>query len=158
MHATHSPSLREGRAVVLCCAPARARQQEGESSLREQGEMGKKSKAGSGEEEALTRVAIVNADKCKPKKCRQVGGGEREGDAAACGLASPGLTPVPQECKKMCPVVRMGKQCIEVAPNSKVRKPLRGFAGWLAMKICSCPSCCRSLTLVKSFALAAVSV
>lgn len=32
----------------------------------------------------LTRIAIVNPDKCKPKKCRQ-------------------------ECKKMCPVVRMGK-------------------------------------------------
>ena len=31
----------------------------------------------------LTRIAIVNSDKCKPKKCRQ-------------------------ECKKSCPVVRMG--------------------------------------------------
>lgn len=31
-----------------------------------------------------TRIAIVNHDKCKPKKCRQ-------------------------ECKKSCPVVRMGK-------------------------------------------------
>ena len=35
------------------------------------------------EEEGLTRIAIVNSDKCKPKKCRQ-------------------------ECKKNCPVVRMG--------------------------------------------------
>ncbi|KAJ3160889.1 Fe-S cluster-binding ribosome biosynthesis protein [Geranomyces michiganensis] len=43
----------------------------------------------------LTRIAIVNNDKCKPKKCRQ-------------------------ECKKSCPVVRMGKLCIEVAPNSKI--------------------------------------
>jgi ATP-binding cassette subfamily E protein 1 len=32
----------------------------------------------------LTRIAIVNPDKCKPKKCRQ-------------------------ECKKFCPVVRMGE-------------------------------------------------
>jgi Possible Fer4-like domain in RNase L inhibitor, RLI len=32
--------------------------------------MGKKAKAG--EEDALTRIAIVNNDKCKPKKCRQV--------------------------------------------------------------------------------------
>lgn len=32
----------------------------------------------------LTRIAIVNSDKCKPKKCRQ-------------------------ECKKSCPVVKMGK-------------------------------------------------
>lgn len=43
----------------------------------------------------LTRVAIVNADKCKPKKCRQ-------------------------ECKKSCPVVRMGKLCIEVSPTDKI--------------------------------------
>ncbi|CAN6604059.1 translation initiation factor Rli1p [Trichomonascus vanleenenianus] len=42
-----------------------------------------------------TRVAIVNADKCKPKKCRQ-------------------------ECKKSCPVVRTGKLCIEVTPASKI--------------------------------------
>lgn len=43
----------------------------------------------------LTRIAIVNDDKCKPKKCRQ-------------------------ECKKGCPVVRMGKLCIEVDPSSKI--------------------------------------
>lgn len=43
----------------------------------------------------LTRIAIVNSDRCKPKKCRQ-------------------------ECKKACPVVRMGKLCIEVTPASKV--------------------------------------
>jgi len=47
------------------------------------------------EKSKLTRIAIVAADKCKPKKCRQ-------------------------ECKKGCPVVRMGKQCIDVAPTSKV--------------------------------------
>jgi ATP-binding cassette subfamily E protein 1 len=43
----------------------------------------------------LTRIAIVNSDKCKPKKCRQ-------------------------ECKKACPVVRSGKLCIEVATDSKL--------------------------------------
>ncbi|KAI9686100.1 MAG: Fe-S cluster-binding ribosome biosynthesis protein [Bathelium mastoideum] len=43
----------------------------------------------------LTRIAIVNNDKCKPKKCRQ-------------------------ECKKSCPVVRTGKLCIEVTPDSKI--------------------------------------
>jgi ATP-binding cassette subfamily E protein 1 len=43
----------------------------------------------------LTRVAIVKEDKCKPKKCRQ-------------------------ECKRSCPVVRLGKECIEVSPNSKL--------------------------------------
>jgi len=42
-----------------------------------------------------TRIAIVNNDRCKPKRCRQ-------------------------ECKKSCPVVRMGKLCIEVTPNDKI--------------------------------------
>ena len=44
--------------------------------------MGKKDK-NTKEEDVLTRIAIVNAEKCKPNKCRQ-------------------------ECKKSCPVVRMG--------------------------------------------------
>ena len=48
-------------------------------------------------QEKLTRVAIVSTDKCKPKRCRQ-------------------------ECKKSCPVVRMGKLCIEVMPNDKISK------------------------------------
>jgi len=52
----------------------------------------------------MTRIAIVSTDKCKPKKCRQ-------------------------ECKRSCPVVRMGpgatgqvagKLCIEVSPTSKI--------------------------------------
>lgn len=47
------------------------------------------------ETDKLTRIAVVNADKCKPKRCRQ-------------------------ECKKSCPVVRMGKLCIEVTPNDKI--------------------------------------
>ena len=34
-------------------------------------------------QDKLTRIAIVSSDKCKPKRCRQ-------------------------ECKKCCPVVRMG--------------------------------------------------
>jgi ATP-binding cassette subfamily E protein 1 len=36
----------------------------------------------------LTRIAIVSTDKCKPKKCRQ-------------------------ECRKSCPVVRMGGSAAE---------------------------------------------
>ncbi|XP_063718795.1 ATP-binding cassette sub-family E member 1-like [Symsagittifera roscoffensis] len=43
----------------------------------------------------LTRVAIVSKDKCKPKKCRQ-------------------------ECRKSCPVNKVGKLCIEVLPTSKI--------------------------------------
>jgi ATP-binding cassette, sub-family E, member 1 len=46
-------------------------------------------------EDSQSRIAIVNADKCKPKKCRQ-------------------------ECKKSCPVVKLGKLCIEVGPKSKL--------------------------------------
>ncbi|GAA5962965.1 hypothetical protein JCM8115_007066 [Rhodotorula mucilaginosa] len=42
----------------------------------------------------LTRIALVNPDRF-PKKCRQ-------------------------ECKKSCPVVRMGKLCIEVNPSDKI--------------------------------------
>lgn len=54
---------------------------------------GKKSKGDDGDN--LTRIAIVNTEKCKPRKCRQ-------------------------ECKKGCPVVKMGKLCIEVGPKSKL--------------------------------------
>ena len=46
-------------------------------------------------EESLTRIAIVNAEKCRPKKCHQ-------------------------ECKKSCPVVKLGKLCIEVTNKSKI--------------------------------------
>jgi ATP-binding cassette subfamily E protein 1 len=45
-------------------------------------------------QEGLTRIAIVSSDRCKPKKCKQ-------------------------ECKKWCPVNRMGKLCIEVEPSDK---------------------------------------
>jgi ATP-binding cassette subfamily E protein 1 len=56
-----------------------------------------KKKAGKDDkgEEHLTRIAIISAEKCKPKKCRQ-------------------------ECKKSCPVVKLGKLCIEVTPKSKL--------------------------------------
>uniref|UniRef100_A0A7S1T6P9 ATP-binding cassette transporter n=1 Tax=Tetraselmis chuii TaxID=63592 RepID=A0A7S1T6P9_9CHLO len=51
-----------------------------------------KNKKKDDEADQLTRIAIVNADRCKPKKCRQ-------------------------ECKKSCPVVKVGKFCIEVTPK-----------------------------------------
>jgi len=41
------------------------------------------------------RIAIVDGNKCKPKKCSQ-------------------------ECKKLCPVVRQGKLCVMVKPESKI--------------------------------------
>jgi ATP-binding cassette subfamily E protein 1 len=64
--------------------------------------MGKKDK-GTKEEGKLTRIAIVAEDRCKPKKCRQ-------------------------ECKKSCPVVRIGKVCIEVKPTDKV--------AWISEELC----------------------
>ena len=51
----------------------------------------------------LTRIAIVSSDKCKPKKCRQ-------------------------ECKRSCPVVKVGKLCIEVGPKDKI--------AWLSEELC----------------------
>lgn len=60
-------------------------------------------------DEGMTRIAIVSAEKCRPKKCRQ-------------------------ECKKSCPVVKLGKLCIEVGPKSKlafISEPLCiGMLGW----------------------------
>ncbi|KAM4603577.1 ATP-binding cassette sub-family E member 1-like [Polymixia lowei] len=53
--------------------------------------------------EKLTRIAIVNHDKCKPSKSRL-------------------------ECKKSCPVVQMGKLCIEVTPQSKI--------AWISESLC----------------------
>ncbi|MGH0162356.1 UNVERIFIED_CONTAM: hypothetical protein FKN15_042694 [Acipenser sinensis] len=62
--------------------------------------------------EKPTRIAIVNHDKCKPKKCRQ-------------------------ECKKSCPVVRMGKLCIEVTPQSKIV--------WISESLCiGCGICVKA--------------
>lgn len=45
--------------------------------------MSVKAKLNQPTQDKLTRIAIVSTDKCKPKRCRQ-------------------------ECKKSCPVVRMG--------------------------------------------------
>ena len=41
------------------------------------------------------RIAIVNPDKCKPKKCGH-------------------------ECKKTCPINKSGKSCIEVTASVKI--------------------------------------
>ena len=48
-----------------------------------------------GSEEKLTRVAIVSADRCRPRKCAL-------------------------ECKRSCPVNRVGKLCIEVTHTSTI--------------------------------------
>uniref|UniRef100_A0A1D1ZZX4 ABC transporter E family member 2 n=1 Tax=Auxenochlorella protothecoides TaxID=3075 RepID=A0A1D1ZZX4_AUXPR len=63
----------------------------------------KKKDKDAGSEQTLTRIAIVSSDKCKPKKCRQ-------------------------ECKKSCPVVKVGKLCVEVVPTSKI--------AWISEELC----------------------
>jgi ATP-binding cassette subfamily E protein 1 len=55
--------------------------------------MGKKAKEEPVDETKL-RIAIVSADRCRPKKCRK-------------------------ECQKFCPVVKTGKFCIEVSADKK---------------------------------------
>jgi ATP-binding cassette subfamily E protein 1 len=47
------------------------------------------------EQSKLTRIAVVNMDRCKPKKCNL-------------------------ECKKVCPVNKQGKQCIVVESTDKI--------------------------------------
>jgi ATP-binding cassette subfamily E protein 1 len=54
--------------------------------------VGKSDKEG---DELQSRIAIVSTERCRPKKCRQ-------------------------ECKKSCPVVKLGKMCIEVNLKSKI--------------------------------------
>ena len=46
-------------------------------------------------QDELTRIAILNKDRCKPKKCNQ-------------------------ECKRGCPVNRIGKFCIQVESDSVI--------------------------------------
>ena len=57
--------------------------------------MGPKKKEKEDDNEKLDRIAIVNAERCRPKKCKQ-------------------------ECKRSCPVVKVGKLCIEVSPKDKI--------------------------------------
>mgnify|MGYP003385923603 CR=1 FL=1 len=56
---------------------------------------GKKSSSSSGDGDKLTRIAIVASERCRPKKCHQ-------------------------ECKRNCPVVKLGKECIIANPTSKI--------------------------------------
>ena len=53
--------------------------------------------------EGSLRIAIVSEERCKPKRCKQ-------------------------ECLKSCPVVRMGKICIEVTAASRV--------AWISEELC----------------------
>ena len=52
--------------------------------------------SGGGADGGSLRIAIVSEERCKPKRCKQ-------------------------ECLKSCPVVRLGKQCIEVSRHQEGR-------------------------------------
>ena len=49
------------------------------------------------EKEQKLRIAILNPDKCKPKKCHL-------------------------ECKKICPINKGGKLCVEVINTDKIAR------------------------------------
>lgn len=65
-------------------------------------------------EETLTRIAIVNKDKCKPKQCRQ-------------------------ECRRSCPVNKQGKQCIEATPAMKTAIIAEGLCIGCSICVKKCP-------------------
>lgn len=63
------------------------------------------------EKDENTRIAIVNPDKCKPKQCSQ-------------------------ECKKSCPVVMMGKECITINNIANISEKMCNGCGICTKK---CP-------------------
>lgn len=66
------------------------------------------------EQSKLTRIAIVNADRCKPTKCSL-------------------------ECHKCCPVVLQGKLCIEVSKTSTISKISEELCIGCALCVKKCP-------------------
>lgn len=60
------------------------------------------------------RIAIVNADRCKPKKCKQ-------------------------ECKRTCPINKSDKLCIEVMPDDKLCKIAENLCIGCGLCIKKCP-------------------
>lgn len=75
--------------------------------------MGKKADPNHDEERKL-RIAIVNSDRCKPKKCKQ-------------------------ECKKYCPVVRTGKLCVEASKDQKIAWISEGLCIGCGICVKKCP-------------------
>lgn len=61
-----------------------------------------------------TRIAIVDPNKCKPKKCNQ-------------------------ECKRNCPVVMQGKNCIEVKNTSKISYISESLCNGCGICVKKCP-------------------
>lgn len=71
-------------------------------------------KKGQEEQSKLTRIAIVNADKCKPKKCNL-------------------------ECKRACPINGQGRLCIEVDTKSTITKIAEDLCIGCALCAKRCP-------------------
>ncbi|GIQ79719.1 ABC transporter ABCE [Kipferlia bialata] len=65
-------------------------------------------------DEGTTRIAFVNPDRCRPKKCQL-------------------------ECKVYCPVNRMGKRCIEVKSTSKNTRISESLCNGCGICIKKCP-------------------
>ncbi|KAL4429493.1 hypothetical protein ABPG74_001338 [Tetrahymena malaccensis] len=65
-------------------------------------------------EETKLRIAIVNKDKCKPKKCKQ-------------------------ECKSACPINKSGKQCVIVTPSDKISNIQESLCIGCNMCVKKCP-------------------
>lgn len=64
--------------------------------------------------ESKTRIAILNEDRCKPKKCKL-------------------------ECKKICPINKAGKLCIEVESTDKMTKIAENLCIGCGLCVKKCP-------------------
>lgn len=60
------------------------------------------------------RIAIINPDRCKPKKCKQ-------------------------ECKRICPINKGGKLCVEVTPDDKLSKIAENLCIGCGLCVKKCP-------------------
>lgn len=60
------------------------------------------------------RIAIINGDRCRPKKCKQ-------------------------ECKKVCPINKAGKLCVEVTPDDKISQIAEKLCIGCGLCVKKCP-------------------
>lgn len=65
-------------------------------------------------EDSLPRIAVIDPERCKPSKCQL-------------------------ECRKVCPVVSMGKECIEVKRDSKQALISESLCNGCGMCVKRCP-------------------